>query len=75
MKNGKIYNVELLANEQYKFGISPDDDEDFWTDYELAYAQDGFVRAGVDENSKTLFYYDTTNNKVTGTPIRQLLVK
>ena len=75
VKNGKIYNVELLANEQYKFGISPDDDEDFWTDYELAYAQDGFVRAGVDEDSKTLFYYDTTNNKVTGTPIRQLLVK
>ena len=75
VKNGKIYNVELLANEQYKFGISPDDDENFWADYELAYAQDGFVRAGVDENSKTLFYYDTTNNKVTGTPIRQLLVK
>ncbi|RHQ55298.1 fibronectin type III domain-containing protein [Dorea sp. AF24-7LB] len=75
VKNGKIYNVELLANEQYKFGISPDDDEDFWADYELAYAQDGFVRAGVDENSKTLFYYDTTNNKVTRTPIRQLLVK
>ena len=75
VKNGKIYNVELLANEQYKFGISPDDDENFWADYELAYAQDGFVRAGVDENSKTLFYYDTTNNKVTRTPIRQLLVK
>lgn len=75
VKNGKIYNVELLANEQYKFGISPDDDEDFWADYEMAYAEDEFVRAGVDEDSKTLFYYDTTNNKVTRTPIRQLLVK
>ncbi len=75
VKNGKIYNVELLANEQYKFGISADEDEDFWADYELAYAQDGFVRVAATQNSKTLFYYDTTNNKVTGTPIRQLLVK
>ena len=75
VKNGKIYNVELLANEQYKIGISADEDEDFWADYEFAYAEDEFVRAGVDEDSKTLFYYDTTNNKVTGNPIRQLLIK
>lgn len=75
VKNGKIYNVELLANEQYKFGISPDDDEDFWTDYELAYAQDGFVRVAATQNSKTLLHYDNETETITKTPVRKLTVK
>ena len=75
VKNGKIYNVELLANEQYKFGISPDDDEDFWTDYELAYAQDGFVRVAATQNSKTLLHYDNETEAITKTPVRKLTVK
>ena len=75
VKNGKIYNVELLANEQYKFGISPDDDEDFWADYELAYAQDGFVRVAATQNSKTLLHYDNETETITKTPVRKLTVK
>lgn len=75
VKNGKIYNVELLANEQYKFGISPDDDENFWADYELAYAQDGFVRVAATQNSKTLLHYDNETETITKTPVRKLTVK
>ena len=75
VKNGKIYNVELLANEQYKFGISADEDEDFWADYELAYAQDGFVRVAATQNSKTLLHYDNETETITKTPIRKLTVK
>ena len=75
VKNGKIYNVELLANEQYKFGISADEDEDFWADYELAYAQDGFVRVAATQNSKTLLHYDNETETITKTPVRKLTVK
>lgn len=76
VKNGKITNVKLATGVMYKVGISWDDpDEDFCYDYEMCYAQEGFVRVvGVDD-SKTLMGYDNASKEVTGDPVRELVIK
>ncbi|MDO4383784.1 MAG: hypothetical protein Q4C18_04755 [Eubacteriales bacterium] len=75
VKNGKITNVKLAAGVPYKVSISWDDpDEDFPYDYEMAYAQDGYVRVTGVTDSKTLMGYDKEAQEVTS-PVRELVIK
>lgn len=74
-KDGHLSNVKLEAGVPYKVSIDDWNDEEFWYNYELAYAQDGFVRVAVNQNSKTLLHFDNETESITKTPVRKLTVK
>ena len=73
VKDGKIYDLKLVAGVPYKIGISMDDDMSW--DYDLAYNENGYVRVAVNEDSTQLLKYDLREKKITDIPVTKLVVK
>lgn len=73
VKDGKIYDLKLVAGVPYKLGISMDDDMSW--DYDLAHSENGYVRVAVNEDSTQLLKYDLGGKKITDTPVTKLVVK